>query len=366
MIVDVALALLADVPLAKLTTRMIAKRVGVTQPALFRHFRSRDALLLAVVVRMRSELGDLAASVLEGDDDGPSRLMKVAMGLVAHVERYPGLPRLLFSDVQLGSEELRAGLAHLVSMQIAFASELVRAGQREGKITRRHPANLQGSAFMGLLQGIILQWQLQDRRHSLPDRAKPSLAMLLDGMAPLPDEPRDVVKVAPATPTATPTATPAATPAATPTATPTATSLRSLDVGPLLEKGEDPLETVLAALVPDGLLLLSTPFHPKPLVRLLESKGYGITVSQYERSSFELEIRGPAFPDIEDLRSLEPPLPLERILTASASLADGARRAYHVPRFPALLVGRLDERSISWETVACRDGTAILVICHQT
>ena len=341
-IVDVALALLADVPLAELTTRMIAKRVGVTQPALFRHFRSRDALLLAVVERTRSELGDLAALVLEGDADGPSRLLKMAVGLLTHVERYPGMPRLLFSDAHRVADSLKAALRHLVSMQVAFASELVRAGQREGKITRRHPADILGSAFVSLLQGIIFQWQMQDRSYSLVDRAQPSLSVLLDGMAPLQDEPSDLgnAKVIGRP----------------------AKLLRSLDVRPLLAKGVDPLETVLASLDPRSFLLLGSPFQPKPLVRLLESKGYRVTGQQGERNAYQLGVRGPEFPKIADLRCLEPPEPLERILTASVSLTDESVLAFHLPRFPALLVGRLDERGISWEAVSCQDGTAILVI----
>ena len=38
--VEAALRLLGEVPLEGLTTRLVAAEVGVSQPALFRHFRS--------------------------------------------------------------------------------------------------------------------------------------------------------------------------------------------------------------------------------------------------------------------------------------------------------------------------------------
>ena len=63
-IVVATLELLGSTPLGDLTTRQIAKRIQVSQPALFRHFRSREQLLVAVVEHARASLGELAAAVL--------------------------------------------------------------------------------------------------------------------------------------------------------------------------------------------------------------------------------------------------------------------------------------------------------------
>ena len=60
-IVDATLSLLATTPVARITTRQIAEQVGISQPALFRHFESREALLSAVVDRARTALQAAAA-----------------------------------------------------------------------------------------------------------------------------------------------------------------------------------------------------------------------------------------------------------------------------------------------------------------
>ena len=54
-IVDAAMALLDEVGLDAFSTRALAARLGVRQPALYWHFRNRRALLEAMNARMIAE-----------------------------------------------------------------------------------------------------------------------------------------------------------------------------------------------------------------------------------------------------------------------------------------------------------------------
>lgn len=63
-----------------------------------------------------------------------------------------------------------------------------------------------------------------------------------------------------------------------------------------------------------------------------------------------------------DLRDLEAPLPLERILEASAGLAPGGELLARTPCFPRPLFRFLDERGMDWEAVEEPDGTALVYL----
>ena len=65
-------------------------------------------------------------------------------------------------------------------------------------------------------------------------------------------------------------------------------------------------------------------------------------------------------PAIEDLRDLEAPEPLERILAATAKLAPGEAYSARVPRYPRLLLPRLEERGLLYEVVEEPDATALV------
>jgi len=63
---------------------------------------------------------------------------------------------------------------------------------------------------------------------------------------------------------------------------------------------------------------------------------------------------------IDDLRDLEAPEPMERVLAATAGLAPGGTYAARVPRYPRLLLPRLEERGLHCEVVEEPDGTALV------
>jgi len=63
-----------------------------------------------------------------------------------------------------------------------------------------------------------------------------------------------------------------------------------------------------------------------------------------------------------DLRELEAPLPLERILEASAGLAPGDSVLARTPSFPRPLFTYLDDRDLDWEALEESDGTALVYL----
>ena len=71
-------------------------------------------------------------------------------------------------------------------------------------------------------------------------------------------------------------------------------------------------------------------------------------------------------PAIDDLRDLEAPEPMERVLAATARLAPGGTYAARVPRHPRLLLPRLEERGLLYEVIEEPDGTALVRVRRPT
>ncbi len=342
-IVEATLRLLARTPVDALTTRELAAELGLTQPALFRHFPSREALLLAVVARARGELEGIASEVLERGGPAPAQLRALGAALLEHVERRPGLPRLLFASATPAAGPVRDALGHVVAMQAALVAELVRQGQREGDLSASCDADHAATLFVGMVQGLVLRWEIAARQGPLAARFAPLFELWLHGVG------RD--RRAPAE---------AQVPAAP---APAKGPLASLDVRPLIARCVDPLAAILAALdglPPAGVLVLEAPFKPAPLLSLLARRGHAVTAESLARDHWLVEVVARGAAPVEDLRELEAPEPLERVLAASAALAPGGVYLARLPRFPRMLVPRLRERGVTYSIVERPDGAAIL------
>ncbi|HJL53244.1 MAG TPA: DUF2249 domain-containing protein [Arenicellales bacterium] len=151
-----------------------------------------------------------------------------------------------------------------------------------------------------------------------------------------------------------------------PRTTATANSpLLQLDVRLLLEQGHDPLLDILHMLdrlTPDGLLVLTTPFRPDPLITLLEERGYRLNPVELDPNHWQVEILPSAAPEITDYRDLPAPEPLEKILTEVAQLPiDGVLLA-RVPHVPGLLFPMLEKHKLAWSVLEESDGSAIIHI----
>ncbi|MCP4007689.1 MAG: DUF2249 domain-containing protein [bacterium] len=360
-IVEATLALLANTPIHGITTRAVARRVGVSQPALFRHFRSRDEILEAVVVHTREQLEILAVDVLRPDRPPLEALDSLFRRVVGYARAHPGMPRLLFYDAATPSDAPHhQPLRHLVSMQRALVSELIRQAQRSGELRESIDPELAGSLFVAQIQGVLLQWQLSGRGSELEEQVDALLALWRAGLAagepqrraePILEaqdseardsEQADAIQDDPITCT-----------------------LSFLDVRPILEQGRDPLSRILDRLdqLPsDGVLKLIAPFRPGPLLSLLGGRGYRLSARELEPGLWGVEIQPPGAAEIADYCDLEAPLPLERILEATPGLESGDALLARVPREPRMLFPHLKERGLTWEVHREFDGSALICV----
>ena len=100
MTVEAVIDLAAEQNPADITTGAIAKRMGVTQGALFRHFPSKDAILQAVMECVSERL---LARIDKATAAAASPLGALEAAFTAHIEfisEHAGVPRMLFGELQ--------------------------------------------------------------------------------------------------------------------------------------------------------------------------------------------------------------------------------------------------------------------------
>ena len=136
-IADAALRLVAENGVGAVTVRRVAKVVGISAAALYRHYKDKASILAAVLDEHYEILsGDIRRSRAEakGPLDALHRLYVRSMALVA---RYCALPVVFLSDaLWTGDVRLRRLLlAHHNALRAAFL-ELIRAAQASGEIRK--------------------------------------------------------------------------------------------------------------------------------------------------------------------------------------------------------------------------------------
>ncbi|ADR35977.1 regulatory protein TetR [Oceanithermus profundus DSM 14977] len=152
-IVQAGLELCRRYGISSLRTEKIARKIGVTPGALFRHFPSKAAILRA----MADELLDRLERATPPDDLPPWAWIEAfVMGRVRILKEDPEV-RLLFSDGFLVAlpEEAQDDVHRAFLRAWERLNERIRAAQAQGRVRADLEAHELAAAVVGLVQAVL-------------------------------------------------------------------------------------------------------------------------------------------------------------------------------------------------------------------
>ena len=181
-IVDTAIRLSAEIGPDRVTTQHLADAVGVTQPAIFRHFATKTDIWEAVGTRIVSEMQALHRHpVVIAHDDPHDRLKQLVGQHLVHIEQHPAIPAILFSrELHAGNEPLRDKFSTFVGIKGDEITRLIRAAQAAGIHHAGIAAEDAAQLVSAAMQGISLRWLLDNRDFSLVEEGGRVLGGLID------------------------------------------------------------------------------------------------------------------------------------------------------------------------------------------
>jgi len=148
----------------RVTTGAVAKAVGVTQAALFRHFPTKADMWGATADHVAETLSAAWTEALARTDDPVLGLESLIATQLDRIAATPALPVLLFSrELNVENPDLRAAFRKLLA---AFHGHIVRtaaAAQESGQIRRDIPASDIAVLLSSLVQGVAIRWSLGAR-----------------------------------------------------------------------------------------------------------------------------------------------------------------------------------------------------------
>jgi AcrR family transcriptional regulator len=160
-LVAAALQLAAQKSPAQITTGALAAAVGITQGAVFKHFESKEAIWLAVMQWVHAELmTQLQAAAQAPLDQGQTlaAMRAVFMAHVQFVQAQPGVPRLVFQELQHPQPSpLKASVQQLMVNYRQLVHGLLLQAQARKQLAKNMDLNAATVLFVGAIQGLVMQ-----------------------------------------------------------------------------------------------------------------------------------------------------------------------------------------------------------------
>ncbi len=182
-IVDVAIRLSAELGPDRVTTQHLADAVGITQPAIFRHFSTKAEIWDAVGDRIVQDMQALHAHpVVTANDDPHNRLKQLVGQHFVHIEQNPAIPAILFSrELQAGNPPLREKFSAFFGARGREIAQLIAAAQKNGIHRAEIAADDAAQLVTMSIQGLSLRWLIDDQSFGLVEEGSRVIGGLIDG-----------------------------------------------------------------------------------------------------------------------------------------------------------------------------------------
>ena len=183
MTVEAVIELAAEQNPSEITTATIAKRMNLTQGALFRHFPSKDAIWQAVMEWVAEHLLARVDKAIVAEKSPLLALESVFMTHIDFVAIHPGVPRMLFGQLQHSEDTAPKRMARtLIGHYAERVSALIVSGKNQGEIEAGIVTSAATTLFIGTVQGLVMESLLADDVNLMRTQAPGAFAIFKRGI----------------------------------------------------------------------------------------------------------------------------------------------------------------------------------------
>lgn len=157
-ILAATLDLAFDVGPAQVTTGMLAARLGLTQPAIYKHFPKKDDIWQAVAASLSTSIHDNIALAAQADDPPLTKLKRLVLGHLRLISAIPALPEIMAS--RDNGSSLTATRHHIHAAMDAFRAALyqhLNAANTGGQLRKGIPTADGVMLIFGIIQSLVLR-----------------------------------------------------------------------------------------------------------------------------------------------------------------------------------------------------------------
>jgi TetR/AcrR family transcriptional regulator len=132
-ILQVLAQMLEDPRGEKITTAALAKRIDVSEAALYRHFASKAQMFEGLIEFIETSIFGVANKITADEENGLKQLQAILAMLLGFAEKNPGMTRVLIGDALVNeNERLQARINQLHDRMEATIKQCLRVAATQG------------------------------------------------------------------------------------------------------------------------------------------------------------------------------------------------------------------------------------------
>jgi TetR/AcrR family transcriptional regulator len=141
-------------PGERITTANLARAVGVSEAALYRHFPSKARMFEGLIEFIEDTVFGLVNRIIAEETRSPARCEKIISVLLGFSARNPGITRILVGDALVGeTERLRVRIGQFYDRVETQLKQVLREGELSGEVQSGTPIAAAATLLVAVAAG---------------------------------------------------------------------------------------------------------------------------------------------------------------------------------------------------------------------
>lgn len=171
-IIDAAAILIFKYGSEHLTVRRIAAEVGISEAAIYRHFKSKKSIISFLLTHIEEVLlTDISSKAVA---NGPMTLEIIEKVIGSHfsmISMRKGISFQVIAEIiSLGDKKLNKQASLMIDKYISRLKELLADGVRDGAVRPDIDLDSSATLLFGLIQGLVNIWSLNEGKFPLIEK----------------------------------------------------------------------------------------------------------------------------------------------------------------------------------------------------
>lgn len=163
-IIDTSLEIISSIGIQGLTIKNISKRIGISEPAIYRHYENKISILLAILDYFKSNGEQMFRKQANVKDSPLQKIESIFQGHFEAFERNPSLVSVIFSEEIFRNEPvLQEKILEIMDRNSNVIKALVAEGQAKGEIKHEIESKYLTIVIIGSLRMMVKRWQMGDK-----------------------------------------------------------------------------------------------------------------------------------------------------------------------------------------------------------
>jgi len=160
-IMETAMRLIAEKGIQKCTIKNVSRHIGISEPAIYRHFESKMDILLGILSCFKQRTKATSERIRSSESTAIKQIESIFFGHVHQFTADPTMAAVIFSEeIFQNDRRLSEEVFSIMKLSQDTMLEIIEKGQSNGEIRSDIPKEQLALILMGALRLMVTKWRL--------------------------------------------------------------------------------------------------------------------------------------------------------------------------------------------------------------